>query len=188
MPRHREPAFVFPFTRTAKTCFETYTRHSSSLRALASLTIFPSHYRKNGHFQTSAPALLKHSLSFTLQLFSFDHPPHADFDVMCHSCPKPRLAVPSLSSGFTKRPFSIASPMHSGVYLLGRSCIYTYRALYRDRPTHLVPIQAPGPQAEAYTPRSQPHSFRFSHSGPYRTQLPTVLCYKVPAPHLLSRG
>ena len=38
-------------------------------RALASPSIFPSHYRKNSRFQTSAPVLLKHSLSFTLQLF-----------------------------------------------------------------------------------------------------------------------
>ena len=38
-------------------------------RALASPTVFTSHYRKNGHFQTSAPVLLEHSLSFTLQLF-----------------------------------------------------------------------------------------------------------------------
>ena len=137
----------FPSLALPKLASKRILDTRASLRALASLTIFPSHYRKNGHFQTSAPALLKHSLSFTLQLFSLDHPPHADFAVMCHSCPKPRLAVPSLSSGCTKRPFSIASPMHSGVYLLGRSCIYTYRALYRDRPTHLVSIQAPGPQA-----------------------------------------
>ena len=38
-------------------------------RALASPTVFPSHYRKNGRFQTSAPVLSKRSLSFTLQLF-----------------------------------------------------------------------------------------------------------------------
>ena len=38
-------------------------------RALASPSIFPSHYRKNSRFQTSAPVLLKHSLSFSLQLF-----------------------------------------------------------------------------------------------------------------------
>ena len=38
-------------------------------RALASPTVVTSHYRKNSHFQTSAPVLSKHSLSFTLQLF-----------------------------------------------------------------------------------------------------------------------
>ena len=38
-------------------------------RPLASPTVFTSHYRKNSHFQTSAPVLLEHSLSFTLQLF-----------------------------------------------------------------------------------------------------------------------
>ena len=38
-------------------------------RVLASPTVFPSHYRKNSRFQTSAPVLLKRSLPFTLQLF-----------------------------------------------------------------------------------------------------------------------
>ena len=38
-------------------------------RALPSHTISPSHFRKNSRFQTSAPVLLKHSLSFSLQLF-----------------------------------------------------------------------------------------------------------------------
>ena len=114
-------------------------------RALASPTVFPSHYRKNGRFQTSAPALLKHSLSFTLQLFRPTIPPHADFDVTCDSAPEPRLAVPSLSSGHTKRPFSIASPVYSSTYLPGRGCLYAYRALYTDRPTYLIPIRAPGP-------------------------------------------
>ena len=79
--------------------------------------------------------------------FSPDHPQHADFDVMCDSFPEPRFAVPSLSSTHTKRPFSIAPPVHSGAYISGRGCIYTYRALYTDRSTYLVPIQAPGPQA-----------------------------------------
>ena len=41
----------------------------ATCRALASSTVFTSHYRKNSRFQTSAPVLLKHSLSFTLQLF-----------------------------------------------------------------------------------------------------------------------
>ena len=65
---NRKPALVFIFTRPTSACLETYARHSSH-SSLASPTIFTSHYRKNGHFQTSAPVLLEHSLSFTLQLF-----------------------------------------------------------------------------------------------------------------------
>ena len=69
-------------------------------RALASPTIFPSHHRKNRRFQTSAPVLLKHSLSFTLQLFrpNIHHTQTLTFGVMaasgsrhCRSNPKLRL-------------------------------------------------------------------------------------------------
>ena len=79
--------------------------------------------------------------------FSPDHPPHADFDVMCDSAPELRLAVLSSSSGYTKPPFSIASPVCSSTYLPDRSCLYAYRALYTDRPTYLIPIRAPELQA-----------------------------------------
>ena len=116
-------------------------------RPLASPTVFTSHYRKNSRFQTSAPVLLEHSLSFTLQLFRSTIPPHADFDVTCDSAPESRLAVLSSSSVYTKRPFSIASPVCSSTYLPGRSCLYAYRALYTDRPTYLIPIRAPELQA-----------------------------------------
>ena len=77
------PLSYFPSLALPKLASKRTLDTLASLQALASLTIFPSHYRKNGHFQTSAPALLKHSLSFTLRLFSIDHPPHADFDVWC---------------------------------------------------------------------------------------------------------
>ena len=114
-------------------------------RALASPTVFPSHYRKKRSFSNFGTCTFEAFSIIYTSTFSPDHPPHADFDVMCDSAPEPRLAVPSLSSGHTKRPFSIASPVYSSTYLPGRSCLYAYRALYTDRPTYLIPIRAPGP-------------------------------------------
>ena len=135
-------------------------------RALASPTIFTSHYRKNSRFQTSAPVLLKHSLSFTLQLFSPDHPPHADFDVMCDGAPEPCLAVPSLSSGYTQRPLGIASPVHLSNYLPGRSCVSTCTERSTQTGRHIsFRFEHRNLKPEPAHLRSQPQSFRFSHSG-----------------------
>ena len=146
-PCHSEPALVFPFTRTTKARLETYPRHSSYSSSLSFAHHFHLTLPEKRSFSNFGTCIFETFPIIYTSTFSPDHPPHADFDVMCDSFPEPRFAVPSLSSAHTKRPFSIAPPVHSGAYISGRGCIYTYRALYTDRSTYLVPIQAPGPQA-----------------------------------------
>ena len=69
-------------------------------RALASPTVFPSHYRKNSRFQTSAPVLLKRSLSFSLQLFRkiIYHTQTLTFGVIAASGSRYCLSDPKLGS------------------------------------------------------------------------------------------
>ena len=142
---HSGPALVFPFTRPIQACLETYARHSSHSSSLSFAHHFHLTLPEKRSFSNFGTCIFEAFPIIYTSSFSPDHPPHADFDVMCDSAPEPRLAVPSLSSGHTKRPFSIASPVYSSTYLPGRSCLYAYRALYTDRPTYPIPIRAPGP-------------------------------------------
>ena len=91
--------------------------------------------------------LLKHSLSFSLQLFR---------NIIYHTqtlmlgmiaALGAHIVVPALSSGCTKRLFGIPSPMHSSTYLPGRNCLYAYQALYAELPMYFISIRALGPQA-----------------------------------------
>ena len=146
-PRHSGPALVFPFARPIQACLETYARHSSHSSSLSFTHHFHLTLPEKQSFSNFGTCIFEAFPIIYASTFSPDHSQHADFDVMCDTSPGPRLAVPSLSSAYTKRPFSIASPVQSDTYLPGRSCIYTYRALYTDRPTYFLPIQAPGSQA-----------------------------------------
>ena len=144
---NRKPALVSPFTRPTEACLKTYARHSSYSSSLSFVHHFPLTLPEKQSFSNFGTRIFEAFPIIYTSTFSPDHPPHADFDVTCDSSPEPCLAVSSLSSSHTKRPFRIASPVHSVTYLPGRSCIYSYRALYTDRPTYLVPTKAPGPQA-----------------------------------------
>ena len=114
-------------------------------RALPSHTISPSHFRKNSRFQTSAPVLLKRSLSFSLQLFRkiIYHTQTLTFGMI--AALGAHIAVPVLSSGCTKRLLGIASPVRSSTYLSGRNCVYVNRALYTELPMYFISIQTPEP-------------------------------------------
>ena len=140
-----KPALVSPFTRPIKARLETYARHSSHSSTLSFTHRFHLTLPEKRSFSNFGTCTFEAFSIIYTSTFSPDHPPHADFDVMCDSAPEPRLAVPSLSLGHAKRPFSIASPVYSSTYLPGRSCLYAYRALYTDRPTYLIPIRALGP-------------------------------------------
>ena len=100
---------------------------------------------KNGRFQTSAPVLLKHSLSFSLQLFRkiIYHTQTLTFGVIASLGAD--LGVSILSPGYTKWPLGIASPVHSSTYVSGRNCLHAYRALYTELPMRLISIPALGP-------------------------------------------
>ena len=100
---------------------------------------------KNSRFQTSAPVLLKHSLSFSLQLFRkiIYHTQTLTFGVM--AALGVHIAVPTLSSGYTKRLLHIASPVRSSTYLSGRNCVYVNRALYTELPMYFISIRTPEP-------------------------------------------
>ena len=140
---HRKPALVFPFTRPIQACLETYARHSSHSSSLSFARHFHLTLPENRSFSNFGTCIFEAFPIIYTSTFSPDHPPHADFDVMCDSSPEPHLAVPSLSSAYTKQPFSIASPVCPSNYLPGRSYLYAYRALHTDRPTYLIPIRAP---------------------------------------------
>ena len=143
-PRHREPALIFPFTRSTEACLKTYARHSSYSSSLSFAHRFPLTLPEKRSFSNFGTCTFEAFSIIYTSTFSPDHPPHADFDVTCDSAPEPRLAVPSSSSSYTKRTFSIAFPVYSSTYLPGSSCLYAYRALYTDRSTYLIPIRAAG--------------------------------------------
>ena len=138
---YRKPALVFSFTRPTRACLKTYAKRPNRSSSLT----FPLTLSKNSRFQTSAPVLLKRSLSFSLQLFRkfIYHTQTLTFGVI--AALGADLGVSILSSGYTKRPLGIASPVHSCTYVSGRHCLYTYRALYTELPMHLIPIRALGP-------------------------------------------
>ena len=146
-PCHSGPALVFPFARPIQACLETYARHSSHSSSLSFTHHFHLTLPEKQSFSNFGTCTFGAFPIIYTSTFSLDHPPHADFDVMCDSAPESRLAVLSSSSGYTKPPFSVASPACSSTYLPDRSCLYAYRALYTDRPTYLIPIRAPELQA-----------------------------------------
>ena len=100
---------------------------------------------KNSRFQTSAPVLLKHSLSFSLQLFRkiIYHTQTLTFGTI--AALGAHIAVPALSSGRTKRLLGIASPVYSSTYLPGRNCLYVNRALHTELPMYFISIRTPEP-------------------------------------------
>ena len=112
-PCHSGPALVFPFTRPIQARLETYARHSSHSSSLSFAHHFHLTLPEKRSFSNFGTCIFEAFPIIYTSTFSPDHSQHADFDVMCDSFPEPRLAVPSLSSGYIKRPFRIASPVHS---------------------------------------------------------------------------
>ena len=87
---------------------------------------------------------MKHSLSFSLQLFRkiIYHTQTLTFGVI--AALGTHLGVPTLSSGYAKRPLGIASSVHSSADVSGRICLYAYRALNTEPSMHLISISATG--------------------------------------------
>ena len=157
-------------------------------RDLASPTVFTSHYRKNGRFQTSAPVFLKHSLSFTLQLFrpTIPHTQTLTLHVIVlrsYALPFRARAQVTLSGPLVSLFLCTRAP----ISLVAVACTRTERSTqtvrrilsrfeHRGLKLQLTHFGRNRIRCVSHTP--------YTHG----TQLLILFCHTVLAPHLMSRS